>query len=332
LRELTFDCVLCSWDGYGQAAAHLAKGLEPLGWSIRFKDGLKCEQFGDLDPWVADRIGEENAKTPLVVFRVPWAPLPAKGRPVIAFTMWETTLLPFSAKDNLNLAAAVIVPSSFCAATFSAAGVDQPLSVCPLGHDPDTFFPTVHRSPTPRIGLAGRRKHGGARKGIEEGIEAFLAAGVDAELSILSWPDDPPLPDHPRIKVRRDPTSGHERANWYRSLTAYLHPSKGEGFGLMPLEAMACGTPVICAAWGGVADYINAGNAYLVDYEIEPATGFYMGLGCWAVPSVEGMKWQIEQICRCPRPIARFDRTAARDMTWDASAKRLDSILRGILN
>jgi glycosyltransferase involved in cell wall biosynthesis len=45
----------------------------------------------------------------------------------------------------------------------------------------------------------------------------------------------------------------------YRSALALVFPSRCEGFGLPPLEAMACGTPVICSDGSGLAE--SAGDA-----------------------------------------------------------------------
>ena len=50
----------------------------------------------------------------------------------------------------------------------------------------------------------------------------------------------------------------------YRMASVFAFPSEYEGFGLPPLEAMACGTPVV--AWDSVvSDEILEDAAYLVD-------------------------------------------------------------------
>jgi glycosyltransferase involved in cell wall biosynthesis len=38
---------------------------------------------------------------------------------------------------------------------------------------------------------------------------------------------------------------GAEQALWYNAAAVFAYPSLYEGFGLPPLEAMACGTPVV---------------------------------------------------------------------------------------
>jgi glycosyltransferase involved in cell wall biosynthesis len=38
---------------------------------------------------------------------------------------------------------------------------------------------------------------------------------------------------------------GDEQALWYNAAAVFAYPSLYEGFGLPPLEAMACGTPVV---------------------------------------------------------------------------------------
>lgn len=53
--------------------------------------------------------------------------------------------------------------------------------------------------------------------------------------------------------VRFQPPVDQERlADWYRAATVLVMPSYNESFGLVAIEAQACGTPVVAAAVGGL--------------------------------------------------------------------------------
>jgi glycosyltransferase involved in cell wall biosynthesis len=61
------------------------------------------------------------------------------------------------------------------------------------------------------------------------------------------------------------PTNDLEMANLYREADAFVSSSWVEGFGLPPLEAMACKTPVVTTNSGGIADFCkHLFNAYIV--------------------------------------------------------------------
>jgi D-inositol-3-phosphate glycosyltransferase len=64
----------------------------------------------------------------------------------------------------------------------------------------------------------------------------------------------------------KDPVPRDELANWYRSADLVCVPSYSESFGLVALEAQACGTPVVATAVGGLRTAVSDGiSGSLVD-------------------------------------------------------------------
>jgi D-inositol-3-phosphate glycosyltransferase len=57
-----------------------------------------------------------------------------------------------------------------------------------------------------------------------------------------------------------DPQPHHLLSSWYRAADVVLVPSRAESFGLVALEAAACGTPVVAAAVGGLRTLVDHGS------------------------------------------------------------------------
>jgi D-inositol-3-phosphate glycosyltransferase len=119
-----------------------------------------------------------------------------------------------------------------------------------------------------------------ALKGVDVAL-GCLAALTDqrAELVIVGGPSGDDGPDelarlHDRARdlgiesrVRWVPPVRHDAlADWYRAADVCLVPSRSESFGLVALEAAACGTPVVAANVGGLKTLVDhARTGFLVD-------------------------------------------------------------------
>jgi D-inositol-3-phosphate glycosyltransferase len=88
-------------------------------------------------------------------------------------------------------------------------------------------------------------------------------SGLDHPQALQELANDLGIADVVRFEP---PAPQHRLADWYRAATAVVVPSHNESFGLVALEAQACGTPVIAAAVGGLRTAVRDGlSGLLVD-------------------------------------------------------------------
>lgn len=73
-------------------------------------------------------------------------------------------------------------------------------------------------------------------------------------------------------QVRMEPPCPQrELADWYRAATLVVVPSYSESFGLVAVEAQACGTPVVAAAAGGLRTAVRDGVSGVLVSSRDPA-------------------------------------------------------------
>jgi len=102
-------------------------------------------------------------------------------------------------------------------------------------------------------------------KGWDDFVQAFDQIEMDdPRLKVIASSRFPyPLPPGPYIAFH--PKNDQELVSLYQTATVYVHPSWWEGCPLAPLEAMACGAPVVAAASEGILEYaVDGENCLLV--------------------------------------------------------------------
>src|SRR5262249_47997027 len=106
------------------------------------------------------------------------------------------------------------------------------------------------------------------RKGLPVLLDAYrrlLAAGERVTLDVVGQGTPDERHALPGVTLQGSIGIEHLLADRYRACDVFVSPATGqESFGIVLLEAMACGRPVVCSDIRGYRDVVDAEGARLV--------------------------------------------------------------------
>ena len=140
--------------------------------------------------------------------------------------------------------------------------------------------------------------------------------------------------EFPRIILWTEMLPDSALPNLYKSFDCFVLPSRGEGFGLPFIEAMACGVPTIGPKWGGNTDFMNAKNSLLVDGELvainhalflkrQPQYGGQRWFDINEVQLAENMRWVYDNYDKAKKMADQGVKDITENWTWKHTAGKL---------
>lgn len=234
-----------------------------------------------------------------------------QNRPkIIMFTMYETSKWPPRwIMDIEKYADAVFVPCNWNKEVLLSQGVTKPIHVIPLGYDDEHFkyYERPDQIKTPFNFL--HYNAGNERKGYDVVCEAFLEEFGETDDNVRLILKSLPGYYHKNLNKylghNKIPTpiykemSRNELYEFSKGCHCFVFPSRGEGFGLTPIEMMATGMPTILTDGHAFKDYHKPEHSYGVGWEPIKAvyrTHEWMDQGDWANPSIQDTRKQMRHV------------------------------------
>lgn len=185
----------------------------------------------------------------------------------------------------------------------------EPVGAVPYGVDSDLFFPDGETDSPTLLALY----RGSAEKGDREAIAAFERLHrerADIDYLMFGLEEGDEIPEF--VEFHRDPPQSALRQLYSRA-DILVYPSWVEGYGMPPMEAMACRTTVVSTDVGAVRDYSP-----------EDAVEFV------PVRDVDSIVRSVETLLDDPETLAEKQERCYREIqqyTWDATAEAFEAAL-----
>lgn len=249
-----------------------------------------------------------------------------KGQKPALLTMWETNWLPPQFSDYLHHFDTIVVPSLHNWELFSQ--FHDNVRVVNLAVDRSIYFP-VDRPENDKFKIlcGGSEWH---RKGLDVVLSVFQELNLpDCELHIKIVPPYLSAPenlDYPNVVVHRRWMTPEQEADLMRSSDVFVSVSRGEGFGLMPLQAMSAGVPTIVSDAHGHREFSDIATYRIPTRSVPTNNGVWKDMGDWDEPDRDALAEALRdcyqnRLKRHQEARRRADETAV--FNWDTSATEL---------
>ena len=283
----------------------------------------------------ADVVIDDLNKIP---FYSPWH----TKRPVLAILMhlfrgsiFRETLPPMAAYVWM---AETIIPLAYKRCRFAVlsesskrdtvkVGIDPSrITVIPPGTDFGRFSPDASVPREPVVVHVGRLKRYKATDHLLQAARLLKERGMKFTTVIVGDGDDKPRLEALAVKLGLDAevrftgfVPEAEKVNWYRRSAVLVENSVKEGWGLIVMEANACGTPVVAANSPGLRDSSKDGvNGLMYEYGDVPA-----------------LAEKLEKLLSDDALRNRLGQQAigwAKQWTWDGAAEAIERVVEETIN
>ena len=123
-----------------------------------------------------------------------------------------------------------------------------------------------------------------------------------------------------------------EAIQLYSHCAVFCCPSVYEPFGIINLEAMACGAPVVASAVGGILEVVVDGETgLLVPFKPDAVTGFPVDGDAFAKDLAARLTEMLADPAMCQRFGAAGRRRVEETFAWEAIARQTAELYRGLL-
>lgn len=262
--------------GYGYAAISLISALQSLGVKVSYDSATPLVHVSFVQPeWYSGTNDQYR----------------------IGYTPWESTELPASWPATMKSMDEIWTTSNFCRDIFSLHGIDS--TVIPHGINPE-HFPIVDRTISDKFiffHVGGPTERKGGQKVVDAFLKLFdndkypnvyLLMKSNGSSEARWYKNDKymgNIDSHPKVQVITSALDESDLFKLYEAAHCMVYPTNGEGFGLIPFQAIATGLPTICTNATGCYDFADL--SIPLDYRWVSGEGIH--LGKWVEPDFDDL-------------------------------------------